>query len=230
MFKRPAHTATAVDSTATSPHLQQLHGLNLDFLQVLQAIQQAPQRSSYHGLCIHESMGKLLLACNQADLQRMATCDVSLFSLQWHRVDEWTRLAEHSSAHRTQAPNHQTSEVSPEGTGQWVVNFMQCAVFFGWHLAQHDEQAARFILGMSPETASVIRTLDLWQCRFIGQRYQKLLSPRWLHNRYFWPDLLQYGHSGNPEHLKLVQLLATQLMAQDLEPSAIARHSIAESD
>jgi hypothetical protein len=230
MFKRPVVSPESAQSTSLSPNLQQLHGLNLDFLLVLQSIQQAPQRSSYHGLCLADPIAKLLLACDHSGMQRMASCDVSLFSLQWHRVDEWTRLAEHSALSRTQPLSQQSSDIASDSTTQSVLNFIQCAVFFGWHLAQHDEQAARFMLGMSPETATVMRTLDLWQCRYIGQHYQKLLAPRWLHNRYFWTDLLQYGRSGNPDHLKLVQLLGTQLMAQDLEPSAIARHSVADDD
>ena len=230
MFKRPPVTVDSTPPTSSSPNAQQLHGLNLDFLQVLQAVQHAEQRSSHHGLCLSDSMSKLLLACDQAALQRMATCDVSLFSLQWHRVDEWMRLAEHSATERTQTQTQSSKTTTPDPTTQRVLNFMHCAVFFGWHLAQHDEQAARFMLGMSPETASVIRTLDLWQCGFISQRYRKLLTPRWLHNRYFWPDLLHYGRSGEAEHHKLLQLLATQLMAQDLEPSAIARHTVTDHE
>lgn len=230
MFKRPPVTVDSTPPTLPSPNAQQLHGLNLDFLQVLQAVQHAEQRSSHHGLCLPESMSKLLLACDHGALQRMATCDVSLFSLQWHRVDEWMRLAEHSATDRTQTQTKPATTTAPDPTTQRVLSFMQCAVFFGWHLAQHDEQAARFMLGMSPETASIIRTLDLWQCGFISQRYRKLLVPRWLHNRYFWPDLLHYGRDGGPEPLKLLQLLGTQLMAQDLEPSAIARHTVTDNE
>ena len=226
MFKRQNSTVSS-SSTSISPNQQQLHGLNLDFLRVLQAVQRSDSRSSYHGLRLIESNGESLLNLDSSALQRVAGCNFSLFSLQWHRADEWTRLAEHSTTNRDQA---QTTVNAPDDAMLAVLNFMQCAVFFGWHLAQQDERAARFMLGMSAETAAVMRSLDLAQCRYIGQGYRKLLTPRWLHNRYFWSDLLHYGNSGEAEHFKLIQLLGTQLMAQDLEPSAIARHSAADAE
>lgn len=233
MFRRPASGSVSHNSAPPDPNLHQLHGLNLDFLQVLLEAQSSKdQQKPHHGLRLAEAHAKPLQNCDGAALQRMAACDFSVFSLNWHRVDEWSHLAEQSAraatTHRASGNSGDAPAVSkaadtttdhPVG----LLNFMNCAVFFAWHLAQTDVQAARFMLGMSSETADVMRTMDLWQCRYIGQRYRRLLSPRWQHNRYFWPDLLRYGLSGEAEHLKLVQLLGTQLMAQDLEPSAIAR-------
>ena len=233
MFRRSPSGSGSQNATPTDPNLLQLHSLNLDFLQVLLAAQTSTdQPKQHHGLRLAEAQAKALQNSDSAALQRMAACDFSLFSLSWHRVDEWLHLAEQSARaaveHRTagnsgDAPSaSRAADTTTENPGG-LLNFMNCAVFFAWHLAQTNVQAARFMLGMSSETADVMRTMDLWQCRYIGQRYRRLLSPRWQHNRYFWPDLLRYGLSGETEHFKLVQLLGTQLMAQDLEPSAIAR-------
>ncbi len=230
MFKRPIMDLSPPPYPSIHPNLKQLHALNFDFLHALQVVQRSESRSSHHSLRLSELTAKPLLTCDQTALQRIASCSFSLFSLQWHRIDEWTQLAEHSAATRSKMSSKLDTQAPPDEATALVLHFMQCAVFFGWHLAQHEEQTARFMLGMSPETATVVRTLDLWQCRYISQHHRKLLAPRWLHNRYFWPDLLHYGRSGEPEHLKLVQLLGTQLMAQDLEPSAIARHTIADND
>jgi hypothetical protein len=42
--------------------------------------------------------------------------------------------------------------------------------------------------------------------------------------------LLRYGQSGDQQHFKFAQLLGSQLMAQELEPSALLRLSSTDLD
>lgn len=215
-------TDISPSTTGLNSHQQQLLGLNLDFLRILRAAVAAGPSVVRAELRLSDATAARLMQCDTPALMRMAGCGLSLYSLQLHRTDQWQQLAQQSA----QAIALEAGPRPPHGDDALalqVVDFLQCALFFAWHLAQQDAQAARLLLGMSPETAVVLRTLELGQCRHIAQRYTKLLSPRWSHHRYFWPDLLRHGLSGDPAQGKLVQLLGTQLAAQDLEPSAIAR-------
>jgi hypothetical protein len=220
MFKRTSPGSPV----PLDPNQQQLLGLNLDFLQVLLIAQHTDPATTpgnaRPGLRLAETQASVLANCDTAALQRMAACGFSLYSLNLHRVDEWLHLAEHSA--QVIAPgsadgsaDSSTEPAAADALTVQVQNFMHCAVFFAWHLAQQDLQAARLLLGMSAETASVLRNFDLRQCRHVAQRYTRLLTPRWQHNR---------------EHFKFAQLLGTQLVAQDLEPSAIARLTTIDPD
>lgn len=98
---------------------------------------------------------------------------------------------------------------------------MECAVFYAWHLANADRRAALNCLGMPGHTADILASLQLWQLRNMAIKHPQLLAPRWPANTCFWPDLVQYLSSGDRRHLDHARLLGAQLMAQELEPSAI---------
>lgn len=230
MFKRTTPGPVPDDSRASDPNQQQLIGLNLDFLHALHTAQHTTATTVRAELRLPEAQATALAGCNSEALTRMASCGYSLFSLNLHRIDEWLHLARQSAVTSNTPGEAGAAPHTQDALAMQVANFMQCAVFFAWHLAQQNPQAARLMLGMSEDTAAVLRSMNLGHCRYIAQRYTKLLSPRWLHNRFFWPDLLRYGVSGEAEHFRFAQLLSTQLVAQDLEPSAIARLSSIEPD
>lgn len=218
-------TDPTLSASGMNAHQQQLLGLNLDFLRTLRMAVDAGPSAVRAELRLPEAHATRLAQCDTTALTRMAACGFSLYALQLHHTDQWQQIARQSA----QAIALEPGPRPPQGDdvlALHVVDFLQSALFFAWHLAQLDAQAARLLLGMSPETAAVLRTLELGQCRHIAQRYTKLLSPRWLHHRYFWQDLLRYGLSGEPAQGKFTQVLGTQLAAQDLEPSAIARLTV----
>lgn len=231
MFKRTTPGPAPDASRTSDPNQQQLLGLNLDFLHALRTAQHTSTTAVRAELRLPEAQATALAICSSEALARMASCGYSLFSLNLHRIDEWLHLARQSAVVSNSSGETTGSAPHTQDTlAMQVGNFMQCAVFFAWHLAQQNPQAARLMLGMSEDTAAVLRGMNLGHCRHIAQRYTKLLSPRWLHNRFFWPDLLRYAVSGEAEHFRFAQLLSTQLVAQDLEPSAIARLSSIEPD
>lgn len=222
MFNPP----TPASSEAGADQSQLLR-LNVDFLQLLVGM---PGNAvpSLSGLRSELITG--LTQCGEAGLQRMAACGFSLFSLSLHRADLWQQAAAHCQA-RAHEP-HYGDEAAPR-TDAWsrsCSGFMECALFFAWHLAQQQPHQARLFLGMSEDCTAIITGLELWQCRHIAQTRHALLGPRWRHHPYFWADLLKYGRSGDQQHFRFAQLLGSQLMAQELEPSAILRLSSTDPD
>lgn len=207
-----------------TPEQQQLLRLNFDFLKLLRdntAITTiGGQRQQ---LVLPAAQAALLAECTDDGLQRMAQCGFSLFSLSLHRADIWQHAARVGVQGESQYSPPVAGANASERSG-----FMACALFFAWHLSQQSPRTARFLLGMSDDCVAIIAGLELWQCNHIAQSQRHLLGPRWQHHAYFWPDLLRYATTGEMQHFKFARLLGSQLMAQELEPSAIIRLSSRE--
>ncbi|MGC3981467.1 MAG: hypothetical protein QM808_09425 [Steroidobacteraceae bacterium] len=213
-------TSNSINTAAT----RQLLRLNTDFLKLMigTAAGEAISLRRYLGLA--DAQMNLLLSCSDDALLRMAGCSFALFSLSLHQVALWQRCA--LSDQRLSELQHYQFP-APTQDFEWRCihhGFMECALFFAWHLAQTQPNEARQMLGMSEECARVLAHLELRQCRHLALD-NKLLAPRWRQHPYFWSDLLRYGSSSETQHFKLVCVLASQLTAQDLEPSTILRLS-----
>ena len=229
MFNQPV---TSGPQGGQSSDQQQLLRLNVDFLKLLISMDPTTASSGVaQQLSLRSEQACNLGLCQEADLQRMAACGFSLFSLSLHRADLWQRAAAHSQpmSHAQHYGNQPTGAPIDEFE-RICAGFMECALFFAWHLAQQQPHQARLLLGMSEDCMAIVTHLDLWQCRQIAQTQLKLLSLRWRHHPYFWADLLRYGQSGDQQHFKFAQLLGSQLMAQELEPSALLRLSSTDLD
>ncbi len=213
------------DPTSAVRDQPQLLRLNVDFLKLLLRCSQVPAGASQalrQPLHLPTVQATALAQCPEAGLQRMAACGFSLFSLSLHRADIWQQAAARCAA--VPGPHYGIPLAVPNAddeTSQICTGFVECALFFAWHLAQQQPRHARLLLGMSEDCAAIVARLELWQCRQIAQTQRRLLSPRWRHHPYFWPDLLRYGNNGDHQDFKFACLLGSQLMAQDLEPSAI---------
>jgi hypothetical protein len=210
-------------SNALAQDQQQLLRLNIDFLKLL--ISASTAASAAPPLTLRGEQTVALGLCEEAGLQRMAACGFSLFSLSLHRADLWQQAARRSQAQVNEPHYESHAAEHAQAFDRICSGFMECALFFAWHLAQQQPRQARLLLGMSEDCTAIVAGLDLWQCRHIAQTQHSLLSPRWRHHPYFWSDLLRYGNSGEAQHFKFAQLLGSQLLAQELEPSAILRLS-----
>lgn len=221
MFDQPVSAASSPVPAAADQ--QQLLRLNADFLRLLGTSTPA---GTGRPTALSVAQTTLLAQCSADGIKRMASCGFSLFSLSLHRPDLWQRALARNAVQENGA--HYGMPAMQDSTDQIRSGFRECAVFFAWHLAQQRPRDARFMLGMSEDCAKLIARMELWQCRQLAQMEVHLLSPRWAHHPYFWNDLLRYGSSGDAQHFKFACLLGSQLMAQDLEPSAILHLSSTE--
>lgn len=217
MFDQANPSAPISSDATSSTDQQQLLRLNVDFLCLLGG---RPQ------LTLTPGQTTLLAQCTADGIARVASCGFALFSLSLHRPDLWQQ-ALLSSAVQEDA-RHYGIAPKPDHTSQVHSGFMECALFFAWHLAQQRPRDARFMLGMSEDCAKIIARMELWQCHQLAQTHLHLLIPRWTNHPYFWTDLLRYGSGGDVRHFRFACLLGSQLMAQDLEPSAILHLSNVE--
>jgi len=237
LFKRTPDPAqvSAKSNAATAPlsaHQQQLLQLNVDFLKLLVVGCQHGAESSTvtrNQLSLPTVQAVTLAACSDDALRAMSACGFSLFTFNFHQADTWERLANNASQQTSvQKYSSESSEAATPASSVEAAyaGFAECALFFAWHMAQEQlTNDARVMLGMREETAAVLAPLELWQCRQIAQRNYQMLTPRWPHNPYFWVDLLRYGDKREEQHFKFSRLMGTQLIAKDLEPSALFRVS-----
>lgn len=207
-----------------APAALQLQALNLDYLQLL-----ILEKQEFHAEAYGEAPAldaQLTSAMADAPLSRLADladCGISLFTLSLHNVSLWQRIAS-TGVHDAMSRRYAAVGETADGSGQGLARrsaFMECAVFYAWHLANADRRAALNCLGMPGHTADILASLQLWQLRNMAIKHPQLLAPRWPANTCFWPDLVQYLSSGDRRHLDHARLLGAQLMAQELEPSAI---------
>ncbi len=235
LFRRKsAQSESIISHQPLDANQQQLLQLNIDFLKMLIAANQPDVEIgtvTRSQLSLPSVQVTTLTSCTDAAIQTMAGCGFSLFTFSFHLADMWERMAKNSNQQSSvqRYANDANSAVGNNTIEVAYAGFAECALFFAWHLAQHQPMAARIMLGMREETAAVLSPLQLWQIRQIAQRSYQMLTPRWPHNPYFWVDMLRYAATKDEEHFRFARLMGTQLIARDMEPSAFMRVSPVDS-
>lgn len=205
---RPVQAGASVSDRVTH--------LNLDYLELLTAGGDVAELAQGAGLSV-ECLAELACAPHER-LQELAGSAVSLFTASLHNVQLWKRLVSQAG----QGERYSGAQMAAAGPAPARANaFLQCVLFYAWHLAHVDRGSIRRCLGANDEVSDLLLGLELWQLQQFALRYPQLLVPRWIANACFWPDLVQYARSGERCRLDYARLLGTQLLAQDLEPSAI---------
>jgi len=233
LFRRKsARTEAAIAHQPLDSNQQQLLQLNIDFLKLLMVANQPEAESTVitrSQLGLPKLQAVTLTNCSEEALRTIASCGFSLFNFNFHLADMWERMAKVSSEQTSVQRYANDINSASNAVEVAYAGFAECALFFAWHLAQHQPIAARTMLGMREETAALLAPLQLWQCRQIAQRNYQSLAPRWPHNPYFWVDLLRYAETNDQQYFKFARLMGTQLIARDMEPSAFMRVSPVES-
>lgn len=224
LFQRRAKPESVTPAPVDADR-QRLQQLNLDFLKLLQLTPAdtptLPSLDAAH-------MGLLQPLCHQS-LASMANCDFALFDLGLYRIETWqsrvqsVKTADPLRRYAAATPSTDADETIRSLREAWQ-GFAADVLLFAWHLAQQPHNA-RLLLGMREEVATLLQQLEPWQCRQTVQGHPQVLAARWRDNPYFWPDLLRYGCSGEQRYRQFALLLGAQLIAKDLEPSAIMRCS-----
>lgn len=205
---RPMHATASVSDRVTR--------LNLDYLELLAAGGEVAELAQSAGM--HAEWLAELARAPRDRLQELAGSAVSLFTASLHNVQLWKRLVAQTGQEERYVGAHKAAA----GPGPARASaFLQCVLFYAWHLTHVDCGSVRRWLGANDEVSDLLLGLDLWQLQHAALRHPQLLVPRWTANACFWPDLVQYARSGERCHLDYARLLGTQLLAQDLEPSAI---------
>jgi len=94
---------------------------------------------------------------------------------------------------------------------QWVAS----VVFFAWHLAQTHVLALRYLLGVDDRTANTLRRLSIADLQRVAERVIGRVSVRWVHHKFFWPNLMRFARAKDRTRLQMALLLGRQLFATE---------------
>lgn len=231
-------TRAPVLSTAL---LARIHGLNLDYVDLLLAEQRAPAASA----AIETLPVKVLTALGglsrEARMMLTAT-PFALWSLRFDDLRSWGKILDlplsqarggerigpllEAWSARTDEPfeaRYGASTVTPMRSA-----FCEIALFFVWHIAASNRVAARVLFAIPDNVAAALIRVPLWRFRRISIDFPGLLMPRWPNNPAFWPDLARFAAAGDESRLTTTQLLGTQLLASELDgtlPLALKRQN-----
>ncbi|HEY4213199.1 MAG TPA: hypothetical protein VGM84_17095 [Steroidobacteraceae bacterium] len=96
---------------------------------------------------------------------------------------------------------------------------------YAWHLARSHSVAARVLLGMPSETASLIASCTLPQISELAEQNSSWLRPRWPSRVQVWREFLMTAETGEGLALERARLHGLQLLAGE---SLVAAHSAGE--
>jgi hypothetical protein len=160
-----------------------------------------------------------LVECTLEQRQALATATYSLYSLGFEDQYFWQaalRMADEPIEAKYGVLSASIVEAA----------FCEIALMHAWHVAQSQPIAARVLYGMPTAIVNGMSVAKLWQLKRIAADYPGLLIPRWPTNPRFWPDLIKFARSGDLQRLHTAQQLGRQLMAVELQASAMPRSPV----
>ncbi|HEY7640122.1 MAG TPA: hypothetical protein VH814_10390 [Steroidobacteraceae bacterium] len=198
--------------------LARIHELNLDYLELLAAEHNAADASEgqlQHLPCkLHAEIGSLPLTARTS----LAALPYTLYSLGfedeklWRSLPDPTALASALSMSERYAQPHSAS---------LQASLCEVALLYAWHVAIASPLAARLIYAMPESVSHRLSTAPPWYVRRLAVHHASLLMPRWPTNPGFWPDLVRFAAAGDQQRLATATVLGSQLIAAELQGSAL---------
>ena len=193
--------------------LRDLQSLNLRFLDLLGAASCTGNETGLvHGL--PAPLAARIGAMDSNQLREIAACPCTLFSVQWPiLVGDVGGIADAFAEPAVISDPRRFS----------LVNAL---VVFAAQLSRTQPLVARIILGCRDRTVKRLSgiTVGLILDRLAAGNLQP--RARYLHNRRFWPDLVDFAECGDTIRLPLARSLAVQLSVQDACRTSLARNSV----
>jgi hypothetical protein len=209
----PSGPFFASQPVLTRSLLARQYELNLDYLDLVVA-EHSWNRSSVRRL--PDRVVDMLAGCSPEQRQRLASATYSLYSLGFEDQCFW-QAALRSADASIEAKYGVLSSSVVEAA------FCEVALMHAWHVSQTQPIAARVLYGMPAALVNRMNAVKLWQLKRIAADYPGLLIPRWPSNPYFWPDMIKFARSGDLGRLHAAQQLGRQLMAVELQESALPK-------
>ena len=184
------------------------HGLNADYLELLQAEQR-------YGTCsaqlqfLPSRLHARLAGLADIERQRLARTPYALYSLRFEDERFWTQLSE---------PAEHSLDVRYAGSRSTCLQtqFCETALLQAYQVARTMPLAARLMYSMREPVRERLAALPLWRIRRLAADHPSLLLPKWPTHACFWPDLLSCSSASDGARLTTVQLLGVQLIASEL--------------
>jgi hypothetical protein len=100
-----------------------------------------------------------------------------------------------------------------------ILDFVQLALFYTWHVASSTGLAARLLLGMHANTAEAFRGIAVDALPSLALAEAPNLTARWSNCGPYWSALISAAARPDPAALRRVQLSGLQLAAAAQLPS-----------
>jgi hypothetical protein len=186
-------------------HLNSVRGLNARFLDLAGGAGHGWEMPRTPGGLPLLGGGVAEMLASLSPLQRaaVASCPYALFDLRFEDEVYWT-------ARLTRAVQYR---VADEPADRLVLDFVQLAIFYAWHVAHTSSLAAQFLLGMSPATVEALRGLAVNSLPALADSEASNLSARWRHSAAYWSALIGAAARADTPALRRVQLHGLQLAA-----------------
>lgn len=182
--------------------LGSLHDLNLRFLDLAAA--RPPYLRDAKGRAAHWTLRVAPLSAAQRSAA--AGCPYALFDLRLNDVRHWGARLEEAASCRVA---DESSGVAPIG----AIDFARLALFYAWHIASGPASSARLLLGMSEDTAILLRRIRVNQLPPLVESESRHLGARFGDCVPFWNALTAAAARADPAALRRVQLYGLQIAA-----------------
>ena len=150
-------------------------------------------------------LGELWRAQTPLQRRRLAHCPYLLIDAGFADLTRWS----------ARAPEVRDSDASWFG-GEEGVRLAGLVMIYAWHVARMHRPAARLLLGMSDDCASLIASMTVRQLGDCLERASYWIRPRWAERAGVWRHLLVAAATQDDARFEQVRLRGLQLMASEV--------------
>ena len=183
---------TAVDS---------VHQVNAQLLDLLCAA----ARGSGNAFPFNTSLRARFASLTVAQCETLACCGTLLVDAGFSDPDRWQR------ARALEVGSNEKSWRSNAWSHEDAVLIGHSTIFVAWSVLHGARAEAGVLLGISPETASIITGMDVSQLSRTAQRHPDWILPRWLDRSIAWSNLIDFAVDAGQARSRIGALRCLQL-------------------
>jgi hypothetical protein len=198
--------------------LARIHELNLDYLELLAAEHNSQPADAGQLQHLPSKLHAMLAALSPSARGSLATLPYTLYSLGFEDEKLWRALAEPAALAASLSIGERYAQPH---SASLQASLCEVALLYAWHVATWSPLAARLIYAMPETVTQRLTAAPPWYVRRLAVHHASLLLPRWPTNPGFWPDLVRFAAAGDQLRLATAKLLGSQLIAAELQGSAL---------
>jgi hypothetical protein len=198
--------------------LARIHELNLDYLELLTAEHNAGHASEGQLQHLPHKLHAAIAALLPPARLSLAALPYTLYSLGFEDEKLWRSLAEPAALATSLSMSERYARPY---SASLQASLCEVALLYAWHVATASPLAARLIYAMPESVTQRLTAAPPWYVRRLAVHHASLLMPRWPTNPGFWPDLVRFAALGDQQRLATAKVLGSQLVAAELQGSAL---------
>src|SRR5262245_47060240 len=206
--------------------LARIHELNLDYLELLAAERNAVDACDGQLQHLPSKLHAAIAEMSPAARASLAALPYTLYSLGFEDEKLWRALAQPATLAASMSMRERYTQPRDASL---QASLCEVALMYAWHVTTSSRLAARLIYAMPEAVAERLMAAPPWYVRRLAVHHASLLLPRWPTNPGFWPDLVRFAIDGDHQRLATAKLLGSQLIAAELQGSAVQEQRLSGS-